>query len=295
MNQLAIVIPYYKIEFFDQCLESLAKQTCKDFKVYIGDDCSPADPTDLINKYRNRLDIHYTRFSENLGRDFLTKQWDRCITLSEGEPWLMMPGDDDLFSENVVEEFYKELPQIEKDGFNVVRCNVTEIDGNGVVIKKCKYPNVTATTGDYIKCIAGNYHVSLPEYIFKRSCYEQFGFHHFPLAYGSDNVAWLEFSKGGDVYTLPDSWCYMRYSDVNISGSKSNLKTKMYGTFLSKKYIIKHLLNYFEPEQRFQIIKKAYKDLLFYNSKAYGKRIVFLIQVTRYLSIGQLIKVFIKG
>lgn len=38
---LAIVIPYYKITFFEDTLESLAHQTDKRFKVYIGDDASP--------------------------------------------------------------------------------------------------------------------------------------------------------------------------------------------------------------------------------------------------------------
>jgi len=38
---LAIVVPYYKLTFFEETLKSLKSQTNKKFKVYIGDDASP--------------------------------------------------------------------------------------------------------------------------------------------------------------------------------------------------------------------------------------------------------------
>ena len=42
---LAIIIPYFKLLFFEETLQSLAIQTDKRFKVYIGDDASPEDPS----------------------------------------------------------------------------------------------------------------------------------------------------------------------------------------------------------------------------------------------------------
>lgn len=45
---LAIIIPYYKLRFFEATLESLANQTDKRFKVYIGDDASPENLADLL-------------------------------------------------------------------------------------------------------------------------------------------------------------------------------------------------------------------------------------------------------
>lgn len=41
---LAIVIPYYKINYFEETLKSLSNQTDKKFKVYIGNDASENDP-----------------------------------------------------------------------------------------------------------------------------------------------------------------------------------------------------------------------------------------------------------
>ena len=57
MKQLAIVIPAYKIDFFRTTLDSLSAQTCKDFTVYVGDDCSPYDFQSLVDEYVNIIDI----------------------------------------------------------------------------------------------------------------------------------------------------------------------------------------------------------------------------------------------
>ena len=55
MNQLAIIIPYYKIDFFEETLQSVAAQTNKNFTLYIGNDASPNSPLPLIQKYFKML------------------------------------------------------------------------------------------------------------------------------------------------------------------------------------------------------------------------------------------------
>ena len=54
---LAIVIPYFKKKYFETTLESLAIQTEKKFKVYIGDDASTEDPTALLKKVEGQFDF----------------------------------------------------------------------------------------------------------------------------------------------------------------------------------------------------------------------------------------------
>jgi hypothetical protein len=48
---LAIIIPYYKLTYFEATLQSLANQSDKRFKVYIGDDASPEDCKHLISNF----------------------------------------------------------------------------------------------------------------------------------------------------------------------------------------------------------------------------------------------------
>jgi hypothetical protein len=72
---LAIIIPFYKLTFFDETLQSLANQTDKHFKVYIGDDAS----LEKLFKYKGKFDFVYQRFETNLSGISLTQQWERCI------------------------------------------------------------------------------------------------------------------------------------------------------------------------------------------------------------------------
>lgn len=117
---LAIVIPYYKLTFFEETLESLVNQTDKRFKVYIGDDASPEDPTLLLEKYKTKFDFVYQRFETNLGGTSLTQQWDRCIALSGDEEWIMILGDDDVLGDNVVASWYENY-NVFNERANVVR------------------------------------------------------------------------------------------------------------------------------------------------------------------------------
>ncbi len=47
---LAIIIPYYKLTFFEETLQSLVNLTDERFKVYIGNDGIPEDPSYLFQK-----------------------------------------------------------------------------------------------------------------------------------------------------------------------------------------------------------------------------------------------------
>ena len=81
-NRLAIVIPTYKATFLPAALDSIAAQTCKDFTLYVGDDCSPEPIGDIVEQYRDKIDLVYQRFDTNLGGKDLVAQWERCIAMS---------------------------------------------------------------------------------------------------------------------------------------------------------------------------------------------------------------------
>ena len=74
-NKLAIVIPAYKACFFREVLDSLAKQSRRDFTVYIGDDASPDDLESIVSDYKDQLDIFYFRFEQNWGGRDLVAHW----------------------------------------------------------------------------------------------------------------------------------------------------------------------------------------------------------------------------
>ena len=120
VNKLAIVIPYFKYDKFEETLSSLYNQTNQNYNVYIGDDASSHSPESIIDKFDFSHRLVYYRFNENLGKRSLTSQWERCLKMvTGGETWIMILCDDDVLSENCVSEFYFNINKVNKIGSNV--------------------------------------------------------------------------------------------------------------------------------------------------------------------------------
>ncbi|WP_186559608.1 glycosyltransferase [Hyunsoonleella aquatilis] len=220
---LAIVIPYYKLVFFQETLNSLAQQTDQRFKVYIGDDASPESPKALLKTYEGKFDFQYHKFETNLGGKSLTKQWDRCIALTNDEPWMMILGDDDVLGENVVEQFYKNKDEVVSHGINLIRYASKNINAEGKDLSKVyQHPEIEKTTDSYFKHFSWESRSSLSEYIFQRKSYQKHGFTDFPLAWHADDKAWLDFTDSGNVFTINDGVVSFRLSPENISGQRDN-------------------------------------------------------------------------
>lgn len=290
--KLAIVIPYYKIDFLEKCLQSLSKQTCNDFTVYIGNDNSPNNPEDIINKYADQIAIHYKKFDSNFGGKHLTKQWDRCVEISHGEPWLMILGDDDELGTNCVEKFYENLHKIEENNIQVIKFSTIEInEKNEEISEKYIHPQFEKSTTAYYKKLIGEGRSSLSEYIFSRNAYNKYGFKEFPLAFGSDNLAWIEFSECGPIYAINDAVVYFRISDINISGNQSFEKQKkLYAMYLTKKYILKNYAKEFTETELSEIIRQGLTNLNSSQRRNYVERGVYHLKYFLWLRLKRYIK-----
>lgn len=230
---LAIIIPFYNIYFFKETLESLKSQTQKDFKVYIGNDGSPNDPTRLIETFSKELPIKYHHFQENMGARSLVQHWRRCVELIQDEEWICILGDDDVLATNFVEKFYKSLPRIKENKINVVRTPSQIIDDNGNITSAIfNHPEIENSLESFIKVFRDESRSSLSEYVFSRKVYQQFGFADFPLAWHSDDLAWLQFSGFQNIYSLQNVVNKIRISSKNISGKSDNHAQKRKATLL---------------------------------------------------------------
>lgn len=260
---LAIVIPYYKITYFQETLQSLANQTDKRFKVYIGDDASPDDPRLLIDKYKNTFDFYYTKFDTNIGGTALTKQWERCIALTDDEEWIMILGDDDVLETNVVEEFYANQEQFNLVS-NVVRYAtvvLNELDNSKSEI--FKHPEFETGSEFVIRKLSGNTRSSLSEYFFKKDVYLRYGFTQFPSAFYSDDKAWFDFAEDKKIYSLNNSTVFIRISSESISGSTIiSIAKKAEFEFLN--YLFYSKLSSFISEDIIFILNK-FENVLYFN------------------------------
>ena len=254
-NKLAIVIPAYKACFFREVLDSLAKQSRRDFTVYIGDDASPDDLESIVSDYKDQLDIFYFRFEQN---------WERCIELSD-EPLIWLFSDDDLMPSDAVERVMKTWKKSgECDA--VFRFPLAIVDSYG----KLKYinpPFETERISGYdflLDKLSGKISSAACEYVFTRDVWKKTGgFVRFPLAWCSDDATWAKFADyTAGIISLPGTPVYWRNAEnKNISNSMRFDGEKLKATGLFLKWIgMNYRLNL--RESRFQDALVTYVNVI---------------------------------
>ena len=254
---LAIVIPYFKITYFEETLDSLANQTNQSFHLYIGDDASPNDPSGILEKYKTKIDFNLIRFKENLGGISLVQQWNRCLQMVQKETWIMLLCDDDVLSPNVVQEFYDQLPKIEENKSKVVRFASQEIDGRGKSISKVYlHPKLQDFSDSFYQRFFRGSRSSMSEYIFSRSSYLKYGFRDIALAWHADDLAWIEFSGFEPIYTINEALVYFRLSGENISRHGYLQKEKEELRYQFFTIVVDEYLRKFKAEHRKEILRK---------------------------------------
>lgn len=217
-NNLAIIIPAYKAKFLAAALDSIAAQTCQDFTLYIGDDCSPNNLKEIVAHYRDKINLVYKRFDTNLGGKDLVAQWERCIDMTQGEEWLWLFSDDDVMEPLCVEEFYRSLEKT-KASYDLYHFNVKIINDKGLVTNIPEtYPQDLDNYSFYKGKLKSKFASLVVENIFSREVYCRFnGFKKFDLAWGSDTATWVLFSERKGFHTISGSFIHWRCSGENIS------------------------------------------------------------------------------
>ena len=221
-NNLAIVIPAYKATFLAAALDSIAAQTCQDFTLYIGDDCSPNNLEEIVDKYRDKINLVYKRFDTNLGGKDLVAQWERCIDMTQGEDWLWLFSDDDVMEKNCVEEFYKTIKEKPKAG--LIHFNVNCLDNaTGKILPLPKFPDFCSSKFYLDEKLKGHLISFVVEFVVRRDVFFDNGrFQNFDLAWGSDFISWVKFSDAaGGIDTCEKAKVLWRKSNENISPDKS--------------------------------------------------------------------------
>jgi glycosyltransferase involved in cell wall biosynthesis len=241
-SQLAIVIPYYKIEFFENLLLALVSQTSQDFSVYIGNDCSTDNPEPILKKYYGKLNIRYHRFCERLGDVSVTRQWERCFALIEGESWVWFLPDDDVPSPNCVEEFHRALDTESIENVKLFKFPMNIIDRNGTVThSSTNGPTMENNYEFYSRVVRGKAMSSLGDNIFRRQSFEDTGgFVEFPKAWGSDHATTLNVASGGVICSLNNASLGFRMSGENISSDMTDGYEKMRARNLFAKWLKTH-------------------------------------------------------
>lgn len=291
---LAIIIPYFKINFFEDTLQSLASQTDQRFFVYIGDDASPNSPEKLLLKCQGKFNFIYKKFEKNCGKNSLVQQWERCISMLENEQWFMILGDDDVLSPNLVEEFYKNIEKADKNS-NVIRIASQLIDEQNKPLSKIYYQKIleNAISSYYDNCTGKN-RSSLSEYIFRKETYLRKKFRDYKLAWNSDVRAVLDVSDGKDIYSINEALVMVRTSEFSISGKKNNETEKYKANVHFLREFLQDYINKLDREQKI-FFTKSYDNQFFLIQENKIFDVIFLLYLNlKYLGIKKAF-IFIKS
>lgn len=286
MKDLAIVIPAYKTDYLAQTLDSFAQQSCKNFTIYVGDDCSPHDIRPIVEIFSARMDIRYHRFENNLGSKDLVKQWERCIELTENEPWIWLFSDDDLVSPNCVDFFYKTIYQTDNQqifsntynfkknqakkvhSYKLFHFDTLVIEEDNTLTQDQQYIKPSfpkeMSAAQFLKArLQYKINSFVVEYIFARSLYyESGGFVNFDMAWGSDDATWFKMSHISPILTINHAKVYWRKSTSNITpdNSKSTILRKMHATIEYLSFCYHHL-----SDNQQEYIEFGHKKLILFN------------------------------
>lgn len=251
---LAIVIPYYKLTFFEETLQSLAIQTDKRFKVYIGDDASLENPSDLLKKYQGKIDFVYHRFDNNIGSVSLVKQWERCIAMTRNEGWIMILGDDDVLDDTVVASWHENYDEFKNKACVIRFASKIMNEVLGIISDVFLHPKYENAEDSWFRKSKGKTRSSLSEYVFSKDSYLLYGFKNYPLAWHSDDRAWLDFANDKPIYTINESNVFIRESNSSISGKQDNKDQKYIASLQFLKDIIFEKMQIFNKKQRLELL-----------------------------------------
>ena len=231
-NKVAIIIPAYKAKFLSATLESICSQTCQDFSLYIGDDCSPEPIYEVVRSFEKRREIYYVRFKENLGCKSLVKQWERCIDLSN-EPWIWLFSDDDVMEPYCVEAFLNNIETTNRQ-CDVYRFNTVVInDRDEICALNPPHPKWEHWMEFTYFWLKGLRSCTLQDLVFSRRAFEEAGgFVDLPLAWGADVTLLVRLGVRHGIGTIGGPRVLFRNSGRNISSlhdrELSILKVKAY-------------------------------------------------------------------
>lgn len=210
---ISIITPTYNCErFIGETIESVLKQTYKNWEMIIVDDCSTDNTYEVVKKYAdNDSRIKYYLLEENSGAAVART---KAMQLATGD-YMAFLDSDDLWISNKLE---CQLKFMKENNYNFTCTEYEQIDENGKSLNKViKVKNKTNYNGILLSCPVGNstvmYNVS------------KMGKFQVPnIRKRNDDALWLQMLKKEEyIYGLNNILMEYRIRTNSISSNKLDL------------------------------------------------------------------------
>lgn len=239
--KFSILIPAYKLAFFNECLDSILVQTYKNFEIVIVNDSSPEDLGSVVQKYSDSR-IKYFENEKNCGAVNVVDNWNICLSHATGD-YVICIGDDDKLLPNCLEEYSKLLDKYPDIG--LLHGWTEIINERSEVVKptthRCEFESALSLMWHRMHAYEQQF---IGDFCFNREWLLQHGgFYKLPLAWGSDDIsALIGASKNGVANTqIPvfqyriNSQTISNTGDISVKMNAILLTYKWENDFLSKK------------------------------------------------------------
>lgn len=229
---LAIIILAYKTKYLRETLESIVAQTDEHFQLYVFDDASPEPVENIVREFSARIDLHYHRFSENLGGKSLVQHAQRCLNQTS-EPWVWLFADDDLMEPGCVGAFHCTVAETkgQHDGY---RFNALKLNSSrrflGTTEERLEarplQPEIQRGR-DFLEAQFSQHNCYLQLLVFSRAAWREKGMQDFPLGHHTDDALMASLGEPKPLRTIAGPKVIWRLSDENISGIYNPAKDRL--------------------------------------------------------------------
>ena len=217
-TKISILIPTYKACYLEEAIKSVLNQTYTNFELIIVNDASPENIQDCVNKFNDNR-IKYYENTKNCGAINVVDNWNICLSNATGE-FVMCMGDDDVLSENCLDEYIKLIAKY--PNLNVYHARTEIINENSQFIR------LTEARPEFESVYSLIWHrwrgrsQYIGDFLYRTENLKlNGGFYKLPLAWGSDDLtAYIHARDKGIANTQNPIFKY-RISSQTITNSGS--------------------------------------------------------------------------
>ena len=210
--KVSVCIPAYKSRHLRHTINSVLAQTFDDFELLVVDDAPSNDIAEIIAGYSDWR-LRYYRNERNLG---LVGNWNRCLSLAQGE-YIAVLHDDDFWSPHLLEREVAALDTHANVGLVYSACYLVEARGK---IQKVHAPwpwdCILASRSEFLHLLTGNY-IYPPTVIIRRCCYEAVGGFNEGLVHQADWELFLRLSLRYDFAYIAEPLAFYRLHAQSVS------------------------------------------------------------------------------
>ena len=211
--KVSIIIPTYnRTQLLERSINSLLKQTYKNFEVIVSLDGSPKETEEIAKNYQKidpRIKYVYNKRFGSTARPF-----NKALEIAQGE-LIALQGDDDEWLPKKLEKQVSLLMSDEK--LAMVFCGVYRI-GEDATIKK----DIFSPPHTLQRLLNKNYPIT-PTVLIKKNVLEKTGLFDESLKYSDDWDMWIRIAKNHSFDFVPEALCKYYVHNTSLSSSAKEI------------------------------------------------------------------------